>query len=68
MTTIRVILSIIVVENLHLEQLDVKITFLYRDLEEEIFITQSKGLEVQGKENLVCKLHKSLYGLKQASR
>jgi len=55
MTTIRVILSIVAVENLHLEQLDVKTTFLHRDLEEEIFMAQPKGFEVQGKENLVCK-------------
>ena len=38
MTTIRVILSIVVAENLHLEQLDVKTTFLHGDLEEEIFM------------------------------
>jgi len=46
----------------------VKTAFLHGDLEEEIFIAQPKGFEVQGKENLVCKLHKSLYGLKQAPR
>ena len=68
MTTIRVILSIVAAENLHLEQLDVKTAFLHGDLEEEIFMAQPKGFEVQGKENLVCKLHKSLYGLKQAPR
>jgi len=68
MTAIRVIFSIVAAENLHLEQLDVKIAFLHGDLEEEIFMAQPKGFEVQGKENLVCKLHKSLYGLKQALR
>jgi len=68
MTMIRVILSIVTVENLHLKQLDVKTTFLHGNLEEEIFMAQPRGFEVQGKENLVCKLHKSLYGLKQAPR
>ena len=68
MTIIRVILSIIAVENLHLEQLDVKTAFLHGDLEEDIYMTQPEGFEVSGKENLVCKLHKSLYGLKQAPR
>jgi len=68
MTTIRVILSIVVAENLHLEQLDVKTAFLHGDLEEDIYMTQPKGFEVPVKENLVCKLHKSLYGLKQAPR
>jgi len=61
-------LSIVVAENLHLEQLDVKTAFLHGDLEEEIFMAQPKGFEVQGKKNLVCKLHKSLYELKQALR
>ena len=68
MTTIRVILSIVAAENLHLEQLDVKTAFLNGDLDEEIYMTQPEGYEVPGKENLVCKLHKSLYGLKQAPR
>ena len=51
-------------ENLHLEQLDVKTTFLHGDLEEDLYMIQSKGFIVQGHENLVCKLRKSLYGLK----
>lgn len=68
MTTIRVILSIVAAENLHLEQLDVKTAFLHGDLEEEIYMTQPEGFEVPGTKNLVCKLHKSLYGLKQAPR
>ncbi len=68
MTSIRTILSLVVAENLHLEQLDVKITFLHGDLEERIYMQQPQGYEVKGKENLVCKLKKSLYGVKQASR
>ena len=38
MTSIRTILSLVVVEYLDLEQLDVKTTFLHGDLEEEIYI------------------------------
>jgi len=38
MTSIRTILSLVVVEDLHLEQLDVKTTFLHGDLEEEIYM------------------------------
>ena len=49
---------------LHLEQLDAKTTFLHGDLEEEIYMHQLEGYEVKGKENLVCRLKKSLYGLK----
>ena len=63
MTSIRTVLSL-VVDDLHLEQLDVKIGFLHGDLEEEIYMQQPKGYEVKGKENLVCRLRKSLYGLK----
>ena len=68
MTSIRTILSLVVVEDLHLEQLDVKTAFLHGDLEEEIYMQQPQGYEVKGKENLVCRLKKSLYGLKQAPR
>ena len=57
-----------VVEYLHLEQLDVKTTFLHGDLEEEIYMQQPQAYEVKGKENLVCRLKESLYGLKQAPR
>eukprot|EP00253_Pinus_taeda_P009387 PITA_09387 len=68
MTSIRTILSLVATEDLHLEQLDVKTTFLHGDLEEEIYIQQPQGYEVKGKEKLVCRLKKSLYGLKQAPR
>ncbi|GJT43808.1 retrovirus-related pol polyprotein from transposon TNT 1-94 [Tanacetum coccineum] len=69
MTTIRLFLSIVAAENLHLEQLDVKTVFLYGDLDEDIYMTQPEGFQSAGKEeNLVCKLKKSLYGLKQALR
>ena len=43
-------------------------TFLHGDLEEEIYITQPDGFKVAGKEDWVCKLNKSLYGLKQSPR
>ena len=68
MTSIRTILSLVVVEYLHLEQLDVKIAFPHGDLEEDIYMQQPQGYEVKGEDNLVYKLNKSLYGLKQALR
>jgi hypothetical protein len=68
MTSIGTILSLVAVEDLHLEQLDVKTYFLHGDLEEEIYMQQPQGYEVKGKENLVCRLKKSLYGLKKAPR
>ena len=68
MTSIRTILSRVAVEDLHLEQLDVETTFLHGDLEKEIYMQQPQGYEVKGKENSVCRLNKSLYGLKKAPR
>ena len=68
MSTIRLVLGMVVVENFHLEQLDVKIAFLQGDLEEDLYMIQPKVFIVQGQENLVCKLRKDLYGLEQAHR
>ena len=48
MTSIRTILSLVAVEDLHIEQLDVKTSFLYGDLEEEIYMEQPEGFEVKG--------------------
>jgi hypothetical protein len=38
-----------VVEDLHLEQLDVKTTFLHGDLEEDIYISQPQGMRSKGR-------------------
>jgi len=46
--------------------MDVKTTFIHRDLEEEIYMKQPKGFAVKGKKEMVCKLSNSLYGLKQS--
>ena len=50
------------------EHMDVKTTFLHEDLEEEIYMKKLEGFAVKGKKELVCKLKKSLCGLKQSPR
>ena len=67
-SSIRILLALVAQFNMELVQWDVKTTFLHGDLEEEIYITQPEGFKVAGKENWVCKLSKSLYGLKQSPR
>ena len=67
-TSIRMLLAIVANQDLELEQLDVKTAFLHCILEEEIYMTQLDGLQVPGKKDHVCKLNKSLYGLKQSPR
>ena len=67
-TSIRVLLALVSLWNLELEQMDVNRAFLHGELEEEIFMQQPKGFIVKGKENQVCLLKRSLYGLKQSPR
>uniref|UniRef100_A0A2N9IB18 CCHC-type domain-containing protein n=1 Tax=Fagus sylvatica TaxID=28930 RepID=A0A2N9IB18_FAGSY len=67
-TSIRAVLALVADQDLELEQLDVKTAFLHGNLEEEIFMEQPEGFKQPGTENLVCRLKKSLYGLKQSPR
>ena len=48
--------------------MDVKTIFLNGDLEEEVSMKQPEGFSSNSGEHLVCKLNKSIYGLKYASR
>ena len=67
-TSIRVLISIAVLNNFLIHQRDVKTVFLNDDLEEEIYREQPEGFIVHSQESKVCKLDKSLYGLKQAHK
>ena len=51
--------------NLELHQLDVETAFLNASIKELVYMKQPKGYE-KGKFNLVCKLNKTIYGIKQA--
>ena len=66
--SIRVLLAMVVHQDLELEQLDVKTTFLHGELEEDIYMAQPDCFQVPGKEEYICRLKKSLYGLKQSPR
>jgi len=48
--------------------MDVKIAFLNGDLEKDVYMDQPVGFIEEGKEHMVCKLKKSIYGLIQGSR
>ena len=63
-TSIRLLLFVVAAFYFEIEQMDVKTTFLHRDLEAEIYMKQPEGFMVKGKKELVCRLKKSLYGLK----
>ena len=67
MSSISVVLGLVVSLDLKIEQMNIKTAFLHGDLDKEIYMEQPEGFIVKGKENYVCKLKKSLYGLKQAS-
>jgi hypothetical protein len=65
---IRVLLSLAASHGMFVHQMDVKTTFLNGELEEEISMTQPDGFVVKGQEDKVCKLLKSLYGVKHAPK
>jgi hypothetical protein len=54
--------------DLELHQIDVKTAFLTGDLQDSVYIVQPEGFVIEGKEYMGCRLKKSIYGLKQASR
>jgi hypothetical protein len=68
MTTIRTIIAMATTKGWSLHQMDVKNVFLHGDLHEEVYMEQPLGYVDQTHPNLVCRLKKTLYGLKQALR
>jgi hypothetical protein len=65
---IRTLLSFVVALDFQIYQMDVKCAFLNGELNKDIYMTQLDGYEAIGQKNLIYKLKKTIYGLKQAQR
>lgn len=66
--TLRILLTVAGYKKMAVRHLDVKSAYLHGKLQDEIYMQQPKGFVVPGKEKFVCRLKRSLYGLKQAAR
>jgi hypothetical protein len=67
--TFRTLLSILNSNSEYsMEHWDVKLAFTVAPVEEELYMHQPEGFVKEGQENFVCRLRKSLYGLKQSAR
>ncbi|RVW41993.1 Retrovirus-related Pol polyprotein from transposon TNT 1-94 [Vitis vinifera] len=66
--SVRLLLSMAAMCSWPLYQLDIKNAFLHGDLAEEVYMEQPPGFVAQGESGLVCRLRRSLYGLKQSPR
>ena len=66
--SIQILLAIATYHDYEIWQIDVKTAFLNGNLNEEIYMSQPEGFQEKGQEQKVCRLLKSIYGLKQASR
>jgi len=66
MTSVRCFLVVAMAKGWEL-QMDVKNAFFHGDLEEDVYMSMPPGF-TSGDRSMVCKLKKSLYGLRQAPR
>ncbi|CAK9800955.1 Retrovirus-related Pol polyprotein from transposon TNT 1-94 [Anthophora plagiata] len=68
LSSIRAIVATAAQLNLKLYQLDIVMAYINGDLNEDVFMEQPEGFTKPGEKDLVCKLQRSLYGLKQSGR
>jgi len=66
--SVRLLLPLASYLDLELFQMDVKTAFLNGNIKEEIYMDQPIGFLSKGQEDKVCRLNRSIYGLKQSSR
>lgn len=66
--TLRAVLAVAGKRQMTLHHFDIKTAYLNGTLEEEVYMRQPPGYEVTSKESLVCRIKKSIYGLKQSAR
>ena len=64
----RLLIAAAVYRGWHVHQADIETAYLNGDVEEEIYMVQPLGFIKPGEENKVCRLKRSLYGLKQSGR
>ena len=70
MTSVRILMDLAIRQNLLIHQMDVRNAYLNSNIDYDIYVEQPNGFKLSGKngEDLILKLNKSLYGLKQSGR
>ena len=66
--SVRLMVAAAASDGMHTHQMDVTTAFLYASLEEEVYMELMEGMDGYGEPGKVARLHKAIYGLKQASR
>ena len=67
-TSLRLLLALANAHDLEIHQMDVKTAYLNGELDSEIYMSQPEGFVDTERPNHVCKLKRSIYGLKQSAR
>jgi hypothetical protein len=68
LNSVQILVSIAAYFDYEIWKMNVKTTFLYGNLTEDEYMTQPKGFADTKNVGKICKLQKSIYGLKQASQ
>jgi hypothetical protein len=64
MESVRLLFALAAQEGWHDHHMDIKSAFLNNDLKEKVYVHQSSGFAIPGKESKVLRLRKALYGLR----